>query len=155
MKRRPLLLQIHDAILWCAKQGIPVAPDVIGVTCVSQQHKRWARDERSPAVSPLGAVILHRQPPSADPYKAAAIALDDCGLAFIGGVEDGLTRTTPSAEMLSSARRALYIQGTQLGAWLRSELVDKRCPVHGRFMPAAIVCAICSETADGDEKGEG
>lgn len=144
--RKPLLVVLHEAIRWARNEGIPIAPDLHGVVCVSQQHKHWERDPAAPSVDPIGALILVTQPPSVDLYLAAQMALDDVGPAFVGGLEDGIMGTAPNSIQIGMASRALYLEGLQLGAWLRRELVDKVCPRHGRFPATEDVCPICYES---------
>lgn len=131
-----------EAVLWAAERGYPISADDAGVICTSVALKRWEVEPTAPTISPLGAIVLQRQPPAADLYRAIGMALD-AHPSEIAGIEDGLLHAAPTGEWIRTPRRHLYLGGLQAGTWLRSQLVGKVCMRHGRFSPNATLCPVC------------
>jgi len=112
------------------------------VTCTSRALKRWEVEPTAETISPLGAIVLQRQPPAADLYQAIGMALE-AHPAEVSGIEDGLTHAAPAQIWIKTPRRHLYLGGLQAGTWLRAMLVGKTCLRHGRFSPNATLCPVC------------
>lgn len=144
---RSLLDLVHGAILAAAEAGHAVAPDRLGVICTSRNPPKWEADPTSPTMDPVGALILAEQPATSDERKAQLVVLGSA-TAFVSGVESGLTRSTEGdAIFLKPATRELYLNGLELGTWLRTELCGKACPIHGRFQEKHVVCPVCVDAA--------
>lgn len=131
-----------DAVVWALGEGYPISVDDAGVTCTSIALKRWEVEPTAPTISPLGAIVLQRQPPAADLYRAIGLALD-AHPSEVAGIEDGLLHAAPSGDWIRTPRRHLYLGGLKTGTWLRSQLVGKTCMRHGRFSPNATLCPVC------------
>lgn len=75
-ERDPLPALFAEALNQAHVEGLSlVASGEMGVRCVSTHGgRRWEADPNAEGVSPLGAVVLLRQPPAVTPDQAAAIA---------------------------------------------------------------------------------
>ena len=141
--RRTCFDLLCEAVMWAAGQGYPISVDDAGVVCTSVALKRWEVEPTAETISPLGAIILQRQPPAADLYRAIGMALD-AHPSEIAGIEDGLTHAAPAQHWIRTPRRHLYLSGLQTGTWLRSQLVGKVClQRHGRFAANNVLCPVC------------
>jgi hypothetical protein len=128
--------------MWAVGRGYPISVDDHGVVCTSLALKRWEVEPNAETISPLGAIILQRQPPAAELYRAIGFALE-AHLSEIAGIEDGLLHAQPSTDWIKTPRRHLYLNGLQAGTWLRSMLVGKVCLKHGRMDPNHTLCPVC------------
>jgi hypothetical protein len=117
---------LKEAVEAAKAKGIRVRIGSAGVIPVGTHGDvRWGLDElnRDTGVDPLGAVLLHAQPPSIDPEQAVALALG-VNRAFVDGLADGLALGPKDSRWVSSPARLNYMKAYELGCnfnlWLRS-----------------------------------
>lgn len=113
---------ITEAINAAIDRGLTVSskPD-LGVHCTSTWAPTWAPDPRSPAVSPLGAVLLAAQPQVSEPTAALVAALG-VGSLFAEGFDAGCDGAKPSETLQKGPDAPLYRQGYALGVETRIHL---------------------------------
>ena len=116
--------RLIDAINWAHIQGYDVAlTGELGVVCVSTAGAaRWMADPDAEGPSPIGCVVLHRQPPArTDPDLAAAIALD-MAPRCMEALAVGLAGLSPMTCWNALANRTLVLQAWMLGVEVRAIL---------------------------------
>ncbi len=105
----------------------------------------WYVTEGAPALSPVGAVCLDRQPDALaydEPETAAAAALG-ASFTWLEGFQDGLA-AEPSGHRLHSLGRTEYLAGCDAGYHVRHSLLAY-C-VCGAIHPEDETCPSCEET---------
>jgi hypothetical protein len=117
---------LKEAVAAAKAKGLRVRVGSCGVMPIGTHGpERWGIDEleRDRGVDPLGAVLLHAQPPSLDPEEAVALALG-VNRAFVDGIADGLSLGPKDSRWVSSPARLNYLKayemGTNFNLWLRS-----------------------------------
>jgi hypothetical protein len=117
---------IREAIAWVRARGVYVAatrnPGVICASGAVSGLATWERDPYADEISPVGAVILKAQPQTCDDEDAATIALG-VPIAFIEGLEDGVTMTEPVEARKHPIERRQYLLGFELGLMTRGWLL--------------------------------
>lgn len=111
---------IRESVNAAAQLGITVStiPD-LGVHCTSQHPPCWEREGRADCVSPLGAVLIARQPPipSADDALAHVLGVS---VLWVIGFDDGCAKQAPSTAFANGPARLLYAQGFEAGTTFRA-----------------------------------
>lgn len=121
---------ITDAINAAHLLGIAVTTDPrLGVKCPSTEKPRWERDPATPAVSPLGAVLLHLQPPIPLADDALIHVLGS-KMLFHLGIEDGCGGAPVSTNLTRGPDGQLYRDGWMLGKVVRTFLATEVCEPH-------------------------
>jgi hypothetical protein len=111
---------IAEAVNVALRAGLTVsAVPALGVHCVSTAKPRWEPEARVQVISPLGAVLLARQPPIPDADAALAHALG-VGRLYVVGFDDGCAGQSPSVSMSGGTASRLYGDGFVAGAQFRA-----------------------------------
>jgi hypothetical protein len=110
---------VTDAILAAVDKHLKVSsnPD-LGVHCTSTYAPGWEVDPRASAISPLGAVLLARQPEINEPIAALVHALG-VGFMWQEGFDHGCAADALNENHLAGLDRDLYRDGYKVGAEAR------------------------------------
>jgi len=117
---------IQGAIRWAEAHGQHVRLGSYGVACTSTEGAiRWEVDPlcRERGVSPLGAVLLHQQPPAGDIPDAICQALG-VDARWLFGFEEGLDLTANSASEFTYD--PIVEHGFESGKLLRISVLSRR-----------------------------
>lgn len=140
----PLAL-LRVAVSWAQVEGIHVdAVASPGVICVSRESRvPWRKDPMVGHVSPIGALVLLRQPRTTHVWAACAEVLGG-SLPFSEGAQDGISKAPPCAEKFGGAA-PLYLAGYEVGSRIRMDLMTVVCLGHGIRHPRDEKCPGCEE----------
>lgn len=122
---------IIESLKWAVDGQLALVPivDGHGVRCdTTRGRKRWVLDGIRGTVDPIGAVLLHRQPPPLpDPDAAAAIALQ-AKPELLEGFILGCEGQEQPADWNGRERADFLRKGHEGGALVRMNILSRRTP---------------------------
>jgi hypothetical protein len=113
-----------------------------GVARIAHSQPRWVQDPRTPSISPLGAVLLYRQPRAATVLEGVAEVFDT-PIAYVKGWLCGATHMQPEGAEVRGRDVRFYLMGIEHGARFRLDWMSLRCERHQRSYRRGTSCPGC------------
>lgn len=153
---------VTHAVLDAVDRHLTVSskPD-LGVHCTSTHAPAWELSPRAEAISPLGAVLLSKQPQVSEPVAALAHVLG-VGWMWQQGFDHGCAAEPLNKNHIIGLDRALYADGYAVGAEVRvllnriqtraAELVAEPAKLLPALLSSLLVSEVLGMLAEGQRK---